>query len=273
MTMVMNKTAGRLAAWLLAVLCCAGVTPAWAQNRFVTVDYMKVAPGQDDAYLQLEQKLWKPIHEARVKAGDAVGWYMYQVLSPSGSEAHHNYVTVAVYNSFEAMESPFPAALFAKVHPGLNMADFGKKTLGARDLVRSETWQSLARMPETPLAKPAPFMSVEYMRVPAGGGAAYTEVEQMWKKVHDLRIKDGTLASWSLLSRVLPAGSDYPYNYVTANGYARFKDLNGFDLEGLFKKAGLGMSLNEFGDRTQKARDLVRGEVWVLVDYVQASGQ
>jgi len=30
------------------------------------------------------------------------------------------------------------------------------------------------------------------------------------------------------------------------------------------------MSVNELGDRTGKARDLVRGEVWVLVDYVQA---
>jgi hypothetical protein len=93
----------------------------------------------------------------------------------------------------------------------------------------------------------------------------------MWGKIHDLRIKDGTLASWMLLARIFPGGSDYPYNYVTVNGYSRFKDLNGFDVAALFKRSGLGMSLNEFGDRTAKARDLVKGEIWVLVDYVQAA--
>jgi hypothetical protein len=30
------------------------------------------------------------------------------------------------------------------------------------------------------------------------------------------------------------------------------------------------MSVNELRDRTEKARDLVRGELWVLVDYLQA---
>lgn len=70
MMKVMNETPGRLAVWLLAVLWCVGAAPAWAQDRFVTVDYMKVAPGQGDAYLQLEQKLWKPVHEARVKAAE-----------------------------------------------------------------------------------------------------------------------------------------------------------------------------------------------------------
>lgn len=267
---VMNRTAGRVAAGLLAGLCWAAVTPAQAQNRFVTIDYMKVAPGQDDAYLQVEQKIWKPVHEARMKTGDAIAWYLYAVASPSGTEVHHNYVTVGVYKTFEAMENPFPAALFAKVHPGVNMADVSKKTLAGRDLVRSETWESLARNPETPLPKPAPFLSVEYMKVPAGGDGAYNDVEKMWKNVHDLRIKDGTMASWSLLRRVFPAGSDQPYNYATANGYNNYKDLNGFNLEALYPKTGLTMSLTDFGDKTGKARDLVRGEIWVLVDYVRA---
>ena len=74
---VLNVTAQRLSMCLLAGLWCVGATPASAQDRYVTVDYMKVAPGGDDAYLQLEQKTWKPVHEARVKAGNAAGWYLY----------------------------------------------------------------------------------------------------------------------------------------------------------------------------------------------------
>lgn len=270
--MNVDTTSRRFATCLLAVLSCVGAAPVLAQDRFAAVDYMKVAPGQDNAYLQLEQKTWKPVHEARVKAGNVAGWYLYQVLSPSGTEVHHNYVTVAIYNNFEAMENPFPDALFTKVHPGVNMADFIKNTNSARDLVRSETWRWVEQIPATPLAKPAPYLSVESMRVPAGGNAAYLEVEQLWRKIHELRIKDGTLSHWGLLSRVFPGGSDYPISYVTVNGYSRFKDVIGLDLAGAVARAGLGMSVNDLAEKTGKARELARAELWLLVDYVQAPG-
>ena len=266
--MRMRRTSGLLTA-ILVGLSFAGGTPAAAQSQFVTVDYMKVAPGQDDAYLQVEQKMWKPIHEARVKAGNALAWYLYRVVSPSGSQVDHNYATVAVYSSFEAMENPYPNELIAKIVPAQSLPEFNKKTLAARDLVRSETWGAVVGAPETPLAKPAPYLGVEYMKVPAGGDAAYQDVEKVWKKLHEVRIKDGTLVNWGLYGRVLPGGSDYPYNYATASGYSHFKDLIGLDFAGLVQKAAIGMSVNELGDRTAKARDLVRGEVWQLVDYVQ----
>ena len=267
---VLNVTAQRLSMCLLAGLWCVGATPASAQDRYVTVDYMKVAPGGDDGYLQLEQKTWKPVHEARVKAGNAAGWYLYQVLSPSGSGADHNYVTVALYNSFEAMENPFPTALLTQVHPGVNMTDFFTKTNAVRDLVRSETWRWVDQTPAVPLAKPARFLTVESMRVPAGGDDAYLAVEKLWRKIHEVRIKEGTLSNWGLLTRVFPGGSDYPYGYATINGYSRFKDVVGLDLAGLTTRATLGMSVDELGDKTVKSRDLARGELWLLVDYVQA---
>ncbi len=268
--MRINRTVGLVTA-VVAGFTLARPIPAAAQGQaIVTVDYMKVAPGQDDAYLQVEQKMWKPIHEARVKAGNALGWYLYRVASPSGTLVDHNYVTVAVYSSFEAMENPFPSELVAKIVPAQSTAEFGKKTLAARDLVRSETWGAMVGAPETPLAKPAPFLSVQYMKVPSGGDAAYQEVEKLWKKLHEVRIKEGTLVNWGTYGRILPGGSDYPYNYATVSGYSHFKDLIGLDFAGLVQKAALGMSANELGDRTGKARDLVRGEVWVLVDYVQA---
>ena len=108
------------------------------------------------------------------------------------------------------------------------------------------------------------------MKVPTGGGAQYLEVEQLWKNIHQVRINEGKMANWGLYSRVFPGGSDYPYSYATANGYGAFKDLNDFDLEDLMKKAGLVMSLDEIGDRTEEARDLVRAEVWFLIDHVRA---
>ena len=103
----------KAAAALLVAAFMARATPVMAQGPFVTVDYMKVAPGQEDAYLQLEQKTWKPIHEARIKAGNALAWYLYRVDSPTGTAADHNYVTVAVYANFEALENLYPNELLS----------------------------------------------------------------------------------------------------------------------------------------------------------------
>lgn len=231
---------------------------------------MKVAPGQDDAYVQVEQELWKPVHQERVNAGTILGWYLYGVGSPTGTEVHHNYVTVTIYGSFEAMENSYPEGVWEKAHPGVNMAEVNERTMNARDLVRGEVWQLLDQMPEAPLATPAPILEVDYMKVPTGGGAQYLEVEQLWKNIHQVRINEGKMANWGLYSRVFPGGSDYPYDYATANGYGAFKDLNDFDLEDLMKKAGLVMSLDEIGGRTEEARDLVRAEVLYLIDHVQA---
>ena len=93
--MRVHSTAAAVA-MVAGVLACANEAAAQNQSLVVTVEYMKVAPGQDDAYLQVEQKMWKPIHEARVKAGNALAWYLYRVNSPSGTLVDHNYVTVAI---------------------------------------------------------------------------------------------------------------------------------------------------------------------------------
>jgi hypothetical protein len=263
---LMNRWAVIGAFSAIAALGAAGATSASAQS-FVTTEYMKVAPGQDAAYLEVE-KAWKPLHEARVKAGSALGWYLYRVASPTGSSADHNYVTVAIYADYAAMENPYPQEFVARVLAGKDRDAFDKKTLAARDYVRSETWQTQGFMPE-PAGKPAPFLRVEYMRVPPGGDAAYAEIEKQWRKIHDVRMKEGGLATWGLYGRVLPGGTDYPYNYATVSGYAHFRDMNSLDFAGLVQKAGLG-NATELGDRTGKARDLVRAEDWVLVDYVQA---
>ena len=191
-------------------------------------------------------------------------------MSPSGSQVDHNYATVAVYSSFEAMENPYPNELLAKIVPAQSMPEFTRKTFrGSRTCALRDVGSTGRHYPETPLAKPAPFLSVESSKVPSGGDANYLETEKVWKKLHDVRIKEEDTPQLGRL-RPRPAGRNAGRSYATASGYGHFKDLMGLDFAGIVQKAGIGMSVNELGDRTAKARDLVRGEVRVLVDYVQA---
>ncbi len=271
----MKRNLGSVMVWLLAACLCLGVMPAQAQDQevYVTVGYMKVPPGGGNAYGELEA-LWKPVHQVRVDAGMILGWYVYEVLSPSGTEAHHNYAIATVFPSFEAMENSYPEGAWETAHgDDVNMDQVFERTRNAREGVRNETWQLLDQLPETPLATPAPYITVDYMKVAQGGGAQYMELEALWKNIHKVRMGNGTMASWALYGLVFPGGSANEYNYATVNGYSEYKHLNDFDFAGLSQEADLGMSVNEVSMKTEAARDQVRTELWHLIDYVQASGQ
>ncbi len=96
------------------------------------------------------------------------------------------------------------------------------------------------------------------------------ELEQLWKKIHQVRINEETLANWGVYDLVFPGGSANEYNFGTVNGYSEYGHLNDFNFAHYVMKANLGMSVNEVSMKTQAARDLVRTELWRLIDYVQA---
>ena len=37
--------------------------------KYLEVDYMKVQPGKDSDYLRVEQQIWKPMHQERIRKG------------------------------------------------------------------------------------------------------------------------------------------------------------------------------------------------------------
>lgn len=260
------------AVWLGAILSCLVATPVWAQGNYIAVDYMKVAPGQDAAYLALEQE-WKPVHQSRIDAGRAMGWYLFEVLSPTGTEADHNYVTVRVYDSFDHLENPFSAEILAAALPGVDLTEMNNRTLRARDLVRSETYQVYGSVVGTDSSAPPRYVAFNYMQVPVGGADAYLTLEDAWKTIHEVRVRNGEMAFWRGLVRVFPAGSGYAHNYATVDGYTNWSDLIAFDLDRLIGEAGLGIGGAELTRLTEQARDHVRGEVWILRDFVQGDGQ
>jgi len=111
--------------------------------KYVEVNYMKAAPGHENEYMKLEQEQWKPIHAERIKQGKVRSWYFFEVRFPSGTESKYDFVTVNTFDQFGQMENPYGDfdQLIRKVHPGMNLDDFGSRTNKARDLVRSEVWE------------------------------------------------------------------------------------------------------------------------------------
>ena len=135
------KTFGLLLVIVASYLAGTLTSPALTQSRppqYLVVDYMKVEPGKEQEYLDLE-KLWKTVHQELIKAGKRKSWSLYGVgFTGTGNE--YNYVTFNVYDKYGDLENPYPAEFLAKAYPNMGLSEVISRVTTVRKLVRSELW-------------------------------------------------------------------------------------------------------------------------------------
>lgn len=254
-------------AFVFASLPMAGT----AQNEpavFAIVDLMKVKPGDDAKYLDMEKNVWKPMHQERINQGKIIGWILYRVLY-TGTNDPYNYATVTLFDGPANLEDPWAGIDPAKILPERDLDKDWTETASSRELVASNL---IMRQDEViPEAGPAEikYIEVDYMKVKPGNESAYVEVEQnIWKPIHNEFIKAGARVGWSLWSKVFPAGSASDYQFVTVNYFPDFQKIGAADYNAAYEKAHPGKNMDELGDKTTNSRDLVRSELWQVVDIV-----
>lgn len=265
----------------LLVGIATGAAPALAQQGsspvYLLVDYMDVEPEKGGEYLDVEQQIWKPIHQERVKAGNILSWNLYAVRFPGGTENGYNFATVQVYSNLGNIENAAWDGYFARAHPERDSsaaAEMMDRTLASRDLVRSELWVLLDQAADTASADtsavPSRYALIDFMRVEPGGEEAYLNLERdLIKPVHQERVKEGKIDSWGVYGLMLPSGIDYGYNYGTVNFFDSLIDLENPYPEDLITRVHEGADLSELTGKVYAARDLVRSELWELVDYTE----
>jgi hypothetical protein len=116
--------------------------------KVVLVSSMKVLPGKDEQYFNVETKVWKPLHQARIKAGNGRSWALYEVRFPSGTSASRDYVTINVFDSmleYDKYEDSLFKAL-AQVYPNKNGQQLLSETVATRDLTLNELWVEVDRV-------------------------------------------------------------------------------------------------------------------------------
>lgn len=253
--------------------------PVFAQTDtsvvYVRVDYMKVAPGKVAEYVDLERKIWKPIHEARMKAGIIASWSLYSVEYPYGTNAEYSHATVNIYDDFNKMKEEYPSSVIQAGHPKASEAQIDEmmaKTLAARELVRSELWVLVESVPTD---KPAAYLQVNYMKVAPDQGEEYIKMErEIWKPIHQAAKDAGYRAGWGVYSLMYPGGSQIPYSFGTADFYDEFSDLAASTPQNVLQKAhpeATEEKWNAMWDRTMAAREVVRQELWALLDQIDTS--
>jgi hypothetical protein len=107
------------------------------------------------------------------------------------------------------------------------------------------------------------------MKVKSGNEGKYMDAENnIWKPVHKQFVKDGSRVGWSVWQAVYPGGVGSDFQYATTDYLADFSKVGAADMEGAFSKAHSGKNIDQLMQETNDSRDLVRTELWRVVETV-----
>lgn len=73
--------------------------------------------------LNTQKKLWQPIAEARMKAGQQSGWGVWQNIYPRGSDVKVRAGSVDIYSSWDQIYLPDLMKTWQEVHPDVKIGD------------------------------------------------------------------------------------------------------------------------------------------------------
>lgn len=242
---------------------------------YYAFDYMKVKPGMHEEYLKLE-KAWKKIHEANIKAGRYKFWELAQVAYPSGVDEAYNYVTRINFSG----EKQLAAYIEHWQMPDLNTIltpeerALVDRTPEIRTLVKSEIWAHEDLVVDEDMSN-AKLLVFNFFDIPKGAERSdHLRVERdLWKPVHDARIKGGKMKGWVLISKRLPYGSADTYQDATVDLYTGMEQfLNQQNPVPYFEKVHAGKDFGKLFAETDAAGDLIRAEVRMVLDDTDTPG-
>ena len=240
--------------FLLCLLCAVSLTARAQNHRYAIVEYMHIPEGKgEDAYIACE-KLWQRLHQKAVDAGICQAWYLERVENGGRGD----FVTIRVYNSLDKLSNPWPDSLSKDLFNAEenNIMQGTEKT---RDLIHRELWEYESSAIDQPGGDPSSYVWVQFMKPKEGKSEEYYKAEkELYSKVHQARIKAGELKNWHFMSRMLPSGTDSPFDFITINVFGQ-KDWkwNPKTVESALGKDQAA----KLGDPTT-LRTMVREELW-----------
>ncbi len=254
---------------LLVFLVSSNVYAQDNGPTYFQLAYMKVKPGKYSDYLKLETEIWKPIHQERIKQGKATGWYLYQVMYPSGTNAEYDYVIVnsgSDWNSIEHMwDGTMDIAKKVLTKDQLLQID---KTEQTRDLVKSELW-SFNDGVFAPGDSASKYQVVNYMKIPEGRWEEYMDMEiNLARPVHQEDVNTGGRAGWGIYSMILPYSDNRPYDAAAVDFYYSWDDYGRSNTGELWKKIHPHKSEEYISRQIDNSRSLVKQDILYLIDYV-----
>ncbi len=112
-------------------------------TEYIVSNKMKVKQGKDEAYTNLEDEIFKPMHQESISRDFRIGWSVWVKWPNPDNEFH--YVTVDGYSTYGQWMTG--EDLLSEVHPDMSWEELGEKLNDAHKQVASEIWRLVDIIP------------------------------------------------------------------------------------------------------------------------------
>jgi len=243
---------------LFAAVVLLGSTSIAQKKKYLLFEFMKVAPGQESAYIETES-FWEKIHVQRVKNSDIEGWQLWHLVDENQD---FQYVTVQVFNDSTKMIQNGSSDNFLKMakkaFPAMSEAMLLSKrteSLRTRNVVETFYLEQIDQTKEQFNVSLGAVMEINLMKVTPENYAKYENAEsKIFKPEWQKRVDAGRFGSWSLF-RVVNL-KEYRLNseisYVSLNQFKDFNQLFG----GAEDKSILGKADQEAWQEAYSTREI-----------------
>jgi len=233
------------------------------QEQYMKIDYLDVDQSQLTEFTDRIVPELKEYHGIRIESGEIYGWAIYQVVYSGSDSNHYNYVSIITSPSIRAFDE-FNTEYSDEIlkHSEQNMYQ----------LSQSELWTVRNSLVSDMVTKPSNYLMMDYMHVNLGRELEYQMLEdEVAKPLHEERMSNDKMEAWEMYQLMTPGGLHYGYNFATGNYFSDLDHIEfGFNEE-LIRSQNPDVNLSEFFDHVWSTRDLVKSQMWQLVDYVQST--
>lgn len=241
------------------------------QGDYKKIDYINIDQTDLDRFLTVSNSEYPAGYKSLIESDDITSWCLYKVKYPGGKESEYNFISVTTAPSINALDKLFSDQDAPGFIPS-SVSDHGKEQLSkVATLVKSEIWAVENHVHADTGALPSKYMTMDYMNVATGKNPDYLMLEdEIAKPIHLERIDRDRMAGWEVFSLVLPGGQNYGYNFATGNHFDELEHFEfGINEEIIRHTMGENSNVPELFDTIYNTRDLVKVELWELVNHLQ----
>lgn len=244
---------------------------------YTALAYIKVKPGKTDNYLDLIRTYSKKAFQAQVKEGAILGWYLNQVLMPSGTNVEYDFVGVTITMNLQEVLDPVASQkqLFKKNFPNMSdkqVEELVEKYNDTRSIVRREiytdyTWAT------APSGAPAKYAQVAFQQPKPGKlNESLAWEKNTWGPIHRACIENGGMKNWAVFVLQMPSDIHNEHSYITVNFFDNLQQYeNDFKYTDAFKKAWPDLTVEKVLAQPGADKVAVRNQIFKLVEYASAS--
>jgi len=258
---------------LCAVAATALATTLVAQQSssgYHTVACFKLKPDSSADFHKFVTEESHKLAQGRVDAGQITTWYLLRAVLPQGASAQCDYLVVTLFaGAPHLLGQEDLSSAIKKAGLSITPDDYVKHRNAVTSLVSVAVFQNRLAVGS---AKKGDYFQVNYMKTPnVDDWIAYEK--KVWQPLAEALTKDGKEDGWSVNVRVLPAGSEQPYQAVTVDVFPSWNAVFADDPQFVerWRKVHPDMELGTTFEQFEKLRSRAIIELYELEDMVAAS--